>query len=81
VSDKKLFKDTVWHGKAMYQCNVCPWSTLDCAEMEKHAAKHLEERREKVRRVDTGLVGPSGGKIVREEVIKPENPAEEDSDG
>lgn len=77
----KAYSTGLWHGKVMYQCEYCPWSTLSEEEIEKHAAKHISDQQPKVRRVDTGLIGPSGGKIVREEEVPPEDPAEEDSDG
>jgi hypothetical protein len=77
----KAYSTKSWHGKTMYQCEICPWSTLDHDEIEKHAARHQADAAPKVRHVDTGLIGPSGGKIVREEVVEPVIPAEEDSDG
>ena len=81
---KKIEKASVaktWHGKPMYQCPKCPWNTLNSDEMDKHAARHAAESFKKVRQVDTGLIGPSGGKIVREQVVEPEAPAEEESNG
>lgn len=69
----KLFEEKLWHEKTMYQCLQCPWSTLDKAEMQTHLAIHASYARgRKPRQVDTGLYGPSGGKIVREEVVEPE---------
>jgi hypothetical protein len=65
-----------WHGKPMSQCSRCPWSTLDENEMIKHVAKHItiekDDTARTTRLIDTGLVSPSGGTIVREE------PAEDD---
>lgn len=81
---KKVEKASVaktWHGKPIYQCQICPWNTLNQDEMDKHFARHVAENAPKVHRVDTGLIGPSGGKIVREQVVEPEAPAEEESDG
>lgn len=80
MSKSKKFTEKKWHAKPMYQCDRCSWSTLELEEMEKHSAKHDAEERPRVRHVDTGLIGPSGGKIVREEPVEPVTPAEEDSD-
>lgn len=81
MAPNKLFEDRLWHGKAMYQCLKCPWSTLNCVEMEKHAADHLREERKKTRYVDTGLISPSGSKIVREEELSNGTVEEEGYDG
>lgn len=78
---KKAYSTGKWHGKTNYQCGSCSWSTLDLGEMEKHVAKHVEAAKPKVVRKDTGLIGPGGGKIVKEEVVEPDAPAEEGSDG
>lgn len=61
-----------WHHKTMFKCNYCPWSTLGEDEMIKHIANHLSGGKPNVRRTDTGLVNESGNKIVREEIVGPD---------
>jgi hypothetical protein len=78
---KKAYSTKKWHDKVMYQCEICPFSTLDLEEAEDHQAMHRRKSQPRVRQTDTGLVGPSGGKIVREETIPPEEPAKEADDG
>ena len=75
---EKNYSVLKWHAMDMYQCVRCPWSTLNEDEMISHVAKHIaderaaEAKRARTRRIDTGLVGPSGGKIIREETIQEE---------
>lgn len=80
--NKTGFTEREWHGKISYKCGLCPWSTLSKEEIESHVTKHRAASAPRAKRIDTGLIGPSGGKIVREEIVEPEPPvAEEESDG
>ena len=82
MSKKKKPKQKTWHGKPLFQCDVCPWSTLHEEEMVSHTARHHAASSPRVQRVDTGLVGPGGGKIVREEIVEPVEPVvEEETNG
>ena len=54
-----------WHGLPMFACSRCQWSTMSEVEIIKHVAKHLSSEVPKTQTVKTGLVGPSGGDIVR----------------
>ena len=50
-----------WKGKPLYQCEACPFNSMKIVIALDHvAAKHGPQY------VDTGLVGPGGGAIVKE---------------
>ena len=65
-----------WKDLDHYQCSHCPWSTLNEEEMIKHVAEeHL--KMPSVVRTDTGFVTPTGDKIIREEVLPPDEARKE----
>lgn len=64
-TSNKNYSKKKWHGMPMFACSRCPWSTMREDEMTRHVAKHLSSEVPKTKTVKTGLVGPSGGDIVK----------------
>lgn len=68
----------LWHGMPNYKCTRCGWSVVKSERaILEHVAKHIEADRAeavaaatRVAVTDTGLVDPSGDKIVRKEVVE-----------
>lgn len=61
----------LWHGRVRYRCSECIFDSSTEAEALAHYQKThvIPEPRKEVQHIETGLVDPSGDKIVRVEEV------------
>jgi hypothetical protein len=57
----------MWRGQTRYRCSLCPYDSADESEAYKHYQTNhvVVPKGQRVETVDTGLVGPTGDRIIR----------------